>query len=120
MEDGQVGSVCPHPKDTTESLNFKRAIISMIQTHEAESDVLEKDIYGKCITDFEMSGNERRKVKNLSKCAQSQRDTLLWTFGRLATFDEAMQGEVRGVIMFYKESFDSVFDQCDTPVKSPV
>ena len=76
----------------------------MIQTHEAEVDVLEQDIYGKCITDFEQSGSERRKTKNLSKCAQTQRDTLLWTFGRMASFDEAMEGEVNCLIQNGLES----------------
>jgi len=94
LDDGQVNAMCPHSGDSTDSLNFKRALLSMIQTHAAEEDVLERDVYGKCITHFEESGGERRKVKNLSQCAQTQRDTMLWTFGRMATLDEAMEGEM--------------------------
>ncbi|RZF44088.1 hypothetical protein LSTR_LSTR004460 [Laodelphax striatellus] len=81
LNDGRVeNEVCAEAADSHESLNIKRAIISLFQASiHKDSGVTthyETDVFGVCPTDFEFSksGNSYRikKTRNLNQCAHRE------------------------------------------------
>ena len=56
------------------------------------SDYLEEDIYGKCITNYEQSGLEFRKTRDLTQCSSSNQNALI--FGRLGSMSSAMSASL--------------------------
>ena len=94
MEDGQVKSICPSESESIESLNFKRGIMSMIQTKDEISDYLEADIYGKCVTEYSWTSDSFTKAKDLSQCGTNTDTSLLWKFGKIPTIDRSIEGKV--------------------------
>ena len=56
------------------------------------NDYLEEDIYGKCITNYEQSGLEFRKTRDLTQCSSSNQNALI--FGRLGSMSSAMSASL--------------------------
>lgn len=67
--------ICADPSDTTFSLNIKRAIISLLQSNNAESH--ETDVFGTCATTFTVTaGNNGEKLitksRDLNACSHRE------------------------------------------------
>ena len=80
LQDGLVDEICPSEEETTESLNFKRSILSFIQAQVPGSDYLERDIFGNCVTNYDEQYNSAKflKRKDLTKCSRHNEGSLAW------------------------------------------
>ncbi|XP_055927998.1 vitellogenin-like [Argiope bruennichi] len=76
--DGKFDHVCPHPEESTQSLNLKKGIISSIvnelPTFEESQVIDEVDSLGKCRTKYTVQGEDKEilitKTKDLKSCTK--------------------------------------------------
>ncbi|XP_046708205.1 uncharacterized protein LOC124387728 [Silurus meridionalis] len=75
LQGGKVTALCPQGTEQVWALNFKRAILSMLQTSHsgrAREIVKETDIYGTCISSYELKGTSLVKIRHLQQCLQDR------------------------------------------------
>ncbi|KAB5579798.1 hypothetical protein PHYPO_G00199100 [Pangasianodon hypophthalmus] len=75
LQGGKVTALCPQGTEQVWALNIKRAILSMLQTSHSgrvREIVKETDIYGTCISSYELKGNSLVKTRHLQQCLQDR------------------------------------------------
>ncbi|XP_047657702.1 uncharacterized protein LOC113644112 isoform X2 [Tachysurus fulvidraco] len=75
LQRGKVTALCPQGSEQVWVLNIKRAILSMLQTSHSgrvRETVKETDIYGTCISSYELKGTSLVKIRHLQQCLQDR------------------------------------------------
>ncbi|XP_058251674.1 apolipophorins isoform X3 [Hemibagrus wyckioides] len=75
LQGGKVTALCPQGTEQVWALNIKRAILSMLQTSHSgrvRETVKETDIYGTCISSYELKGTSLVKTRHLQQCLQDR------------------------------------------------
>ncbi|MBN3298501.1 YP015 protein, partial [Amia calva] len=73
FQSGKIPEICPQEGEAMWALNIKRAILSMLQsshTGEAQEAVMETDVFGTCLTNYDSRGPVLVKTRDLRQCSQ--------------------------------------------------